>query len=186
MEIIYILFLVGYYIFKYMAKKKKEEEAKKMTQSKPVPQSSPKKVNTPKRTINEPKAPPVWEERNQHHLPEEKTIVLTNEPSPTNEPTLKDIFKQLLEGGGDIHKEPVKPKAEPKPFLDFESNRKSARKAFEARVEKTTQSQQQLKPLQVQVPKSQQKLQNVMRNTSLRDMVLAKAILDTPYINKDY
>lgn len=179
-----------------MSKKQKEEQAKQLKQPKPKPSERTleregynptiEMIDDSERTLQRESEKSI----EQKHYQDERTIVLdegrTRKPTTLNqEPTLKDIFKQIMEGGGDIFKQPEKPES-------VVSTQPLQAKAQVKRIQKkedvnysqksNIRSQEMLKPK----VRTRHRTSQIWRTTSLKDMIIVKTILDTPYIDKNY
>lgn len=194
MEYIYILFLVGYYIFRYMSKKQKEEQAKQATQVKPKhhERSLDKEGHNPTIEMIDDSERSLERESEKsiehRHFPEERTVVLNDGrvPQPSSqEPTLKDIFKQLMDGGGDIFKQPEKPKAAA-PAQPLQTKKPIKRIQQQEDVNYAQRSNIRSKEKNYPKSNTRQRTNQIWKNTTLKDMIIVKTILDTPYIDKNY
>jgi hypothetical protein len=195
MEYIYILFLVGYYIFRYMSKKQKEEQAKQATQAKPKSneRSLDREGHNPTIEMiddSERSLERDSEKSIEHrHYPDERTIVINDgrgaPHSNPQEPTLKDIFKQIMDGGGDIFKQPEKPKAVI-PTQPLQTKKPVKRIQQQEDINYAQKSNIRSKEKHYPKSNTRGRTKQIWKNTSLKDMIIVKTILDTPYIDKNY
>lgn len=188
MEYVYIVFLVGYYIFKYVSKKKKEEKAKSIVETKPIiPTQQPQRSSGNQKPISTQPSTKSVDRNFEKHRDVEQTVLVETDQGNThtlnNDPTFKDIFKSLMEGGGDMVKQAAKPivkpveavvKAQPKAVSSLRST--SNYKKADIKVQEKAAS----------INHRKKTSKNIWRNTTLRDMVVVKTILDSPYIDKTH